>query len=328
MNFAVRAILGFLLATWALLQAWAQNLYTPLELWRGEYLQANQGAFYVRLKLQDFKSSSRGQSITTNVFIHLVDERQNKRYVLSQALGEETDPLQIWKIPQGHYTMQKLTLNDNTGRTRQWLSPGKPQITIRKFFLTNMGLVTLSPFEKTGLKLRFQSQPNLYQNSYAHESFIGVVDGYTNKAQAKLGGKEVMINAQKEYSSANEARAVFSHKRDIQMIYRINLVNAPQLNARVAQTFANQDLDLRRCYMEELDRNEALRGNASFRFQIARSDGTMQKIAYRGGSLKSNRVVQCLYFNMGKMQFPIATDVAGDINFFFNYQDELGRAKP
>ncbi len=321
-------IAGFLLAAWTLSQVGAQNLYSPLELWRGEFLQQNHGAFYLRLKLQDFRGSVRGRNITTNVFIHLIDERQNKRYVLSQAVGDGNENLQIWKIPYGNYTMQKISLNDNVGRTRQWLSPGRPHIAVRKLFLSNMGLVTLSPYEKTGLKVRFQSQPNSFRNSFEHQVFIGVIDGYSTKVQAKLGGKEVLTSSQNDFGSQGEARAAFSHQREIEMIYRVNLVNAPQLNTRIAQTFAAQDLDLRRCYMDELDRDGSLRGNASFRFQIAKSDGTMQKISYRGGSLKSQRVVQCLYFNMGKMQFPIAANVVGEINFFFNYQDEMGRAMP
>jgi len=308
--------------------AQAEDLYSPLESWNGEYLQQGYGGIYTRMKLEGFRKSKRGRAITTNVFIHLHEVKQGRRYVLSQAAAESDSLVPVWKIPAGNYAVQRVSLNDHTGRTRTWNGMGRLKLGVRHLFLSNMGLLTLQPEGEKGLKIRFQTQANSFKNQYEHQAFAGVVDAYSMKVQVELGGRELFQSAEQDFSSSSEARAAVSHQRQISMMYKVDLETERKLVPKVVSTVASQDLDLRRCYIDQLDQDESLQGQVGFRFQIARSSGAIQKISPQGDSIRSDRLVQCLILTLGRMQFPIASTINGSIIFYFSYKDDIGRSTP
>lgn len=313
-------------------EALAQKAYVPLEAWRGEYLQKGYGAFYTKLKLQGFKKSSRGNALTTNVFLHFHDERENRRYIVSQAIQDLPSPKQVWKMPAGNYLLYKVSLTDNVGRLRSWiLSPrakDKLTINIRHLFLSNLGLLTVQPAGNASLLLRNQAQPNSFKNPFRHDAFAGVIDAYTTKVQARLGGKALFSEAKESFSSLEQARAAFSFERQISMIYKLDVGRQRQFTTKLINTIAAQDLDLRRCYMDELDKSPGLKGNVGFQFNIDGSNGSMQKIQLRSGNLRNSRLVTCLYYTMGRMQFPVSASIPGNITFYFSYRDEQARRSP
>lgn len=322
---------------WALLwtsilpwqKLWADDLYAPLEAWNGELLSKDQGGFYVKIRLQGFKKNSRGQFITSNVFLHLHEVNQGKKYIVSQSLGTDTTGQQkVWKIPSGNYIVQKLTLNDNSGLTRTWISKGKPQIFIRHLILSNLGNLILAPGSGKALLALFKPMPNQFVNTFQHDVFAAVMDGYTQKVQKKLGGADLFAKAEDDFSTGDEARAAFTLQRQISMMYKVDLGAEQRYSKSIVSTLASQDLDLRTCYMDQLERDGSLQGQISFRFQITRSDGAMGNIKYQSGTLNSKKVVECLYYTLGKMQFPIAKNLAGVVTFYFNFKDDVGRASP
>ena len=307
----------------------AQELYTPLEAWTGELLPKDFGGFYIRMNLQGFTKNSRGQYITSNVFIHLQEVTQGKKYMVSQPLGMDTTGQQkVWKAPAGNYLIQKLTLNDNSGLTRTWTSPGKPQIFIRHLILSNLGNLTIAPGKEKSLMALFKPTSSQYINAFDHDIFAAVMNGYTQKVQKKLGGADLFAKSAADFSTGDEARAAFSIQRQISMMYKVDLGTAQRYTKRIISTLASQDLDLRSCYMDQLDRDGSLQGQIAFRFQVSRSDGAMRNIKYSGGTLKSKKVVECLYFTLGKMQFPVAQNLDGLVTFYFNSKDDIGRASP
>lgn len=298
----------------------AQSAYIPLNNWRGELLQPGYGAFYTKLQLKGFKKAARTRNVTTNVFIHLHDERSKRTYVLSQPVVEESRETLIWKIPAGNYLIAKASFNDNSGRVRTWLSAGRPMIGIRSLFLSNLGLLTFEPLGLRGLRSTFTPQLNTYINTMQHDAFAGVIDAYTTKVQESLGGSGLFLDAAKDYGSNQQMRAAFSQQRQIAMFYKVDMVNQDRFAPQISSTVAAQDLDLRRCYMDELDLDPRIQGNVLFNFHIAASDGTMRKIFYRGGSIKSPRLIQCLYYTLGRMQFPLSKALQGSITFYFSYR--------
>ncbi len=310
----------------------AQQIYIPAEAWQGELLPQGYGALYVRLKLSGFKKSSRGTSMTTNVFLHFQDEKQNRRYTVSQAVQESETGVQVWKLPIGNFLLYKVSLTDNTGRLRTWQvaqrAREKSTVGIRHLFLSNMGILSLSPAGNASLMVRILPQTNVFKNTYKHDAFAGVIDAYNLKVQERLGGKTLFAEAEGDFSSSDEVRAAFSFQRQIAMIYKLDVGKQKKFTTKLISTLAAQDLDLRRCYMEELDKTPNLKGNVAFNFMIDRSDGVMQKIQYRGGNIKNNRLTTCLYYTLGKMQFPVTSNVGGNITFYFSFSDEPGRKVP
>lgn len=307
----------------------ADDLYAPLEPWGGELLPKDYGGFYVKIRLQGFKKNSRGLFITSNVFIHLQEVNQGKKYLVSQALGTDTTGQQkVWKIPAGNYAIQKLSLNDNSGLTRTWVSKGKPQIFIRHLFLSNLGNLVLAPGQGKNLLALFQPAANQFVNTFQHDVFAAVMDGYTQKVQKKLGGADLFAKSEDDFSTGDEARAAFSMQRQISMHYKVDLGAQQRYSKSIVSTLASQDLDLRTCYMDQLDRDGSLQGQITFSFRVNSGDGSMQNIKFNGGSLNSKKVVECLYFTLGKMQFPIAKNLDGRVTFYFTFKDEMGRASP
>lgn len=307
----------------------AEDLYTPLEPWNGELLPKDFGGFYVKIRLQGFKKNARGVFISSNVFIHLQEVSQGKKYMLSQPVGMDTTGQQrVWKIPAGNYFVQKLNLTDNVGLTRTWFSRGKPQIAIRHLILSNLGNLVLAPGQGKTLTALFQPTPDQFVNTFQHDVFAAVMDGYTQKVQKKLGGADLFAKAEDDFSTGNEARAAFSMQRQISMLYKVDLGQEQRYSKSIVGTLASQDLDLRTCYMDQLDRDASLQGQVNFRFQVNKSDGLMQNIKFQNGTLKSKKVVECLFYTLGKMQFPIAKNLQGQLTFYFNFKDEQGRATP
>ncbi|WP_141735500.1 AgmX/PglI C-terminal domain-containing protein [Oligoflexus tunisiensis] len=326
LQFLIPILIGLILSAGSPL---ADDPYTPLEPWGGELLPKDYGGFYVKIRLQGFKKNSRGLAITSNVFIHLHEVSQGKKYVVSQPLGTDTTGQQrVWKIPAGNYQVQKLSLNDNSGLTRTWISKGKPQIFIRHLFLSNLGDLVLAPGQGKALMALFQPAPDKFVNTFQHDAFAGVMDGYTQKIQKKLGGSELFAKSEDSFSTSDEARAAFSTQRQISMHYKVDLGKEQRYSKSIVSTLVSQDLDLRTCYMDQLDRDGSLQGQISFRFRVNKGDGAMQNLKYSGGTLNSKKVVECLYFALGKMQFPIAKNLDGRVTFYFTFKDEMGRASP
>lgn len=304
----------------------APSLYSPLEPWNGEYLQENYGALYTRIFLDNFPRVSK--QITANPNVHIRNIQTNKRFVISQTATMSTvEELQIWKIPVGDYVIEKITINDNAGATRTWKPPKVPRISVRYLFLSNLGDIRVSPYYK-GLKVRFVPSKNLYKNSLGHDSFVGVIDGYSTKVQAKLGGGRILRSAQDEFGSRNEARAAFSMTRTISMIYRVDSTGTQSTRRIFSNTLNAQDSDLRRCYMDELELVPGLRGTADFQFQLAPKGGTFSRIKYRGGDMQSPKTIECLTLTLGKIQFPINQRLAGRVTFVFDYKEDMGRSAP
>lgn len=304
----------------------------PAEAWNGEYLPQGYGAFYTRVRLQSFKKNSIGTGITGNVFFHLHEEKQNRRFIVSQSIQDSETGVQVWKLPVGNYLLYKVSLNDNLGKVRSWQvsmrAKDKPIINIRHLFLSNLGFIFLNPVGNQSLLLRLVPSPNVFKNTYGHETFVGIIDASTMKVQEKMGGKNLYKDAAEEFSSPDEARAAFSFQRQIAMVYKLDIGKQRGVTLKLINTLASQDLDLRRCYSDELEKTENLKGNVRFSFTINRDSGQMQKIQFRGGNINNQRVKTCLFYTLGKMQFPVTSNVPGNISFYFSYSDEPGRKSP
>ncbi|MBC7661611.1 MAG: hypothetical protein H7249_18085 [Chitinophagaceae bacterium] len=307
----------------------APTLSSPLSPWNGEYMQAEQGTVYVRFYLDSFRRTRTSKDITNNVFMNFKNLKTGQLFVLTQEPFESaTDAVLIWKIPSGNYSVEKLSINENTGITRNWVPTGKhPVFKIRTMFVSNLGQIHLSPDQTTGLKVTFKSSPNLFNGDSGNQTFMGVMDGYKASLQKKLGGAKLLKQSKDNFGSSSEARAAFTMVRQISMIHQVDSSGTQQSRKLMSATISAQDAELRRCYMDQLDLALGLRGSVNFRFQIAPKSGSFQALSYSGGSLSNQKTIDCLTMALKKLQFPIARPLSGRLAFQFNYDDNPGRAK-
>ena len=307
----------------------SQPLGSPLDPWNGEFMSDDQGAVYLRFYLDKFRKSRSSKEITTSVFMAIRNSQTGQTYVMNQAPTDNgSEPVLVWKLPAGNYTVEKLSINENTGLTRNWApSKKRPKFSIRHLMLSNMGQVRLSPYQKFGLAVTFLSKPNVFENTSSHQSFIAVIDAYKTSLQKTLGGAKVLKQSKENFGSSNEARMAFSTVRQISMIHQVDSSGSQQSRRLMSSTINAQDADLRRCYMDQLDNQSGLKGSVNFKFQIQPSNGSFGALSYSGGSLSNSKAIECLTLALRKMQFPIAKPLSGRLAFQFNYDDNPGRAR-
>ncbi len=296
----------------------ASPAYTPGERWNGEYLRPREGAAFVQLKLSGFKKSERGRFIVGNVIIKLKHEASGRLYQLSQGPQSGANPKDIWKLQPGSYRIQQLSFIDNVGRNRVWQGPSQQRLQVKALHLANFGLWSITPQQRNKLRLSMKSTPSRYKSAYSHASFVAVIDALTGQQQQVLGGKQVIQKSKDNYSADGDVRASFSKVRQISMRYQIDLGRQNKYAKKLMATIASRDVDLRQCYMDEVELDDKLAGQVSFKFLINAENGVMETIKYAGGSLKNKKVLRCLYYLLGQMQFPVASKLSGKISFIFS----------
>ena len=291
-------------------------------------MQQQQGAMYARFFLDGFLRTRGSKDITTSVFLSIRNLKTGKAYVVTQsAVQSVADSLLIWKIPAGDYLCEKVTVNENTGITREWAGKTQPTFSIRSYYLSNLGEIHLSPLRNTELTVNFLPKPNTFTSPGGEQTFVGVINGYSARLQTKLGGEKLALAAKDNFGSSSEVRTAFSTTRQISMLYQLNSDGSQKSRTLMAATIGAQDSDLRRCYMDQIELAAGLRGTASFKFQIAANSGSFEALDYSGGTLKNEKVLQCLSLTLKKIQFPVVKTLTGRLVFKFNYDDNPGRPK-
>lgn len=296
----------------------AQGKYLPATQWTGEYLQANEGAAFIRIQLRDFQKSSHGRFITGNAIIQIKNMTTQKSYQLSQSTQSKGQPQFIWKLPQASYKVEQVSIIDHEGRNRIWRGPSQVSFRTDNMNLSYFGSWVLKPGDANRLEVEFQIDEPRYQHQFAHQTFAYIIHGISGQKLQELGGNAVIQQSKDNFSTNREARASFSTIRQISMVYQLNLGRFHQFSQTIVRTLNNQDVELRSCYSDQLELDESLAGSIRFRFLISKSDGVMDRIVYNGGGLKNDNVVRCLYYKLGQMQFPISSKLQGQITFQFS----------
>ena len=293
---------------------------TSLSEWRGEYFKKKEGAFYLVLDTVGFEGQA-GQ-FSSRVQIKLVNLLSKKIFTLAQRpIAKQSQGAQVrqWKLPSGKYALRQIKLVDGLGKKRLWQARRGRTFIVKRVMLSNLGRWTLAPKGKAGLRLRIRHEANTYEEAgaSADSSLAAVINGFNGLTQKVYGGKKVLQAAEDDYSTENELRATFTTRRNIAMVFQLNLFKHNYLAKQVATILSVHDPQLRTCYTDRLRFNDALRGEVGFTFLLSKSTGSMTKLKHTGGTLRDPKLVQCLYYELAAIQFPINTTMIGEINYTF-----------
>ena len=177
---------------------------------------------------------------------------------------------------------------DAAGAKRVWEAADegsrKQTFLVKRQCLSNLGLWTLSPVGEVGLSVAFNMIPNSYKEEgrKTDSSVAAVLNGFTGLIQDKIGGSKVLKGADTNYEDPNELRATITFTRQIAMFYKLNLFQHNYHAKAVANVLSVYDPNLRRCYTDRLDFNDALRGEVTFTFLLSKQTGTMSKLKATG----------------------------------------------
>jgi hypothetical protein len=299
----------------------------PLNEWKGEYFDQKQGGLYLKTQLKGFKASQQTSYITGNVQITIWNILKKKAYSISHPLGDDPEgyPRGLYKLPSGKYEVRQIVMVDAAGTKRVWKADPeaglKQSFLVKRQCLSNLGLWTLSPTGKVGLAVKFAMIPNTYkeEGAKADSSVAAVLNGYTGLIQEKIGGKKVLKGAASNYEGANELRATITFTRQIAMFYKLDLFRHNYHGKAIANVLTVYDPNLRRCYTDRLDFNDALRGDVKFTFLLSKQTGTMSKLKASGGSASGDpKLVECMYNELAAIQFPVPENMIGELTYIFD----------
>lgn len=299
----------------------------PLNEWKGEYFDQKQGGLYLKVALKGFKGGKQTSVITGNVQVTIWNILKKKAYLVSHPLSgadaEDAHPRDLWKLPSGKYEIKQIVMVDANGQKRVWKAEDEDKRTflIKRQCISNLGMWTLSPDGKTALKAKFEMIPSAYEEDgdKSESSVAAVLNGYTGLIQEKIGGKKVLRGADNNYEKSNEMRATITFTRQIAMFYKLDLFRHNYHGRAIANVLSVYDPNLRRCYTDRLDFNDALRGDVKFTFLLSKQTGTMSKLKATGGTAAGDpKLVECMYNELGAISFPVPENMIGELTYIYD----------
>jgi hypothetical protein len=298
---------------------------TPLAPWDGEFFQPKQGGLYLKCDLREFRSTAQANVLTSNIQVQIVNILSRKEYVLTHKMAaKHGPPREIWKLPAGKYEIKRIQMVDLAGVKRQWRGSDSGanhrSFSVKRLILSNLGLWVIKPTGKNGLAVTFKMLPNSYEEDgdKAESSVMAVVDGFTGLVQEKFAGVKLLKKAKDEFAEDDEMRTTASFTRQIAMFYKLDLFKHNAYAKSVAEVLSVYDPNLRACYTNRLDFNDKLRGDVKFAFILSKQTGTMTKLKHAGGSAIDSKLVECMYYELGQMQFPTKETMLGELTYTFD----------
>ena len=116
----------------------------------------------------------------------------------------------------------------------------------------------------------------------------------------------------------DDIRVGFRDKKRLAMIYRIDLKRNNRFASKFQKAIAKNDAQLRSCYSEGLARNEDLSGSVQFNFMYSRKNKTFQVLKVARKSLSDEKMVECVYWKLAGITFPVDYDIPGQLTFIFS----------
>jgi len=309
---------GFVFASGQLVAQQAPNLVSP---WRGALLESRQGAFYVKVALEGFKSNSLTGYVAGSVQITLTNLISQSTYMFTHRVADiEGFPAEMWRLPSGKYAVSKVELTDMAGKVRIYQEPKPRTFVVARQCLANFGLWKLRPVGNQGLSVEFAMLPNSYteEGRKSESSVAAVINGESGIVQEVFAGKKRLQNPASDGSDG--LRAVVTTTRNISLFYKLDLFKHNHRARDVAAVLNSFDGKIRECYTDALDQNSALKGQLTLQFLLSPQTKTMRKLKPAGGTLSDPKVVECVVLALGQLSFPINETMIGELTYSFDYK--------
>jgi hypothetical protein len=294
---------------------------TQVKKWGGEFLAPGMGAFALLLDTAGFPVVTPTGEFASDANLYLRDKKTNALYVYSQRVPQSlAGPRSVYLLPSGDYVVDRLELVDHQGRLRKWSPKKSKVIHIRSLSLAQLGVWQISP-HKAGLKVKFKIDQKLIRPKDLADGdkvFMAFIDGFTGKVVGRYGGKAVYEASLDEFGEGEDLRSSYIVKTQVAVFFKLTLRNGSKPEyADVSTILSVYDTNIRECYTTALEKNEKIRGTVKFNFALSRGTKTMKNIKRTGGSLQAQKLISCLYYELGAIKFPINRDINGNVQYLF-----------
>lgn len=289
--------------------------------WGGEYLRANQGLVSLEARAEGFPGDDlTAQSDPLQIFVQHQPSAQV--YIINQPIsgGEKKKRALYWKLPAGKYRIMRVT-RPAGAKTLVTSSFRATSFVIQSFALSDLG-VWVAKAKKKGrgpmIVKFFTRAAEEFSFPSGDDTLSAIIDGFSGKRLKTLTGGANSERARVNFGTANEMRATITETREVSMVYKMDLRGFARYNRAVFPAIQKRDARFRQCYLDGLQLKDTLKGTAKFEFLLARGKGTVQRLKYKGGTLMDQRTVECLYAELGQMEFPVKVALNGIVTFAFN----------
>ena len=279
--------------------------------WEGELLSNKSSAFLLRIQLMKFKK----KLVNVPIFrVELFDPLLKKSYVFHHPANVSHQNIPIWVVKPGKYRLKSLSLVAGIGNSWQaTMTQSRSLILMKKKALTNLGLWQLSPAgKKYVLDLKIQKRsPLKLREQKKLSSFLAVVNGYSGLIERWLTGKS------KAKSRDGDTRIHYHYQKKIGMFFKLNLFRHHAHAKKIASVLNHQDSSLRTCYADRLEDFPKLSGHLSFQFVMAKKIKGIQKLKIKNSSIKDSKLVECFYYKLLAIDFPVEENMIGELKYTF-----------
>lgn len=291
---------------------------TVVAQWKGEYLEADQGLIALEARVEGFAPEGALASDDEPLQINLRHSSSKTRYQVIQPLssaGAERSGF-YWKLPIGRYQIESVTrFYKSATFTTKTVSPGR--FFVQSLALSDLGVWVARPAKKRELSLKVLGRViERFVFPQGDDAISAIIDGFSGK-RLKLISATSGQKAKNNFGDADEMRATVTHTRAISMVYKMDLGRFGRFNSKMFPAIEKRDSRFRQCYLDGLTLHENLQGTARFNFTLHKSKGRVQDLRHSGGTLGDKKTIECLYAELGQVEFPVKTSVSGQLTFDF-----------
>ncbi len=295
---------GFALPGSALAQSVVQT-----NRWEGEDIDAKDGGLFISFQLSEASQDALQSDISMSV-VNLITK---KVFEFSQPAGKSDQPI-IWRFPSGKYGIRTIKALGADGKVynAKFKKKSGRKFIVRKRFLSNLSTLIITTEPGEILSIQIQRAKSRYNPTDAVilKNFKGVTNGFKGKVEIEFGKDPPPDSAQSE-SKAN---------REIGMFFRLNLFKNNAMAPMVAAAIASVDSQIRDCYGDALQRLGDIRGDAKFKFALAKQAGPFKKISIGTGSIGDQQFHECMLVALQQLKFPEIKAMLGELVYYFEFE--------
>lgn len=282
--------------------------------WGGEYLRPDQGLISVEARAEGFLGTTEEP-----LLIYILNAQIGQIYLISQPIssGEPNQRPFYWKVPVGNY--QVINVKHTRGSTVKSTSTFRARnFVVESFALSDLGVWVARSTKKGPLVVKLFTRTVQSFTFPSDDVLSAIIDGFSGKRLRTLKGGANSEKSRVNFGSQDEMRATITETREVSMVYKMDLARYGRYNNLVFPLIQRRDSRFRQCYLDGLQLKDNLRGTARFTFTLAAGRGTIQALKYKGGTLLDQRTVECLYAELGQMEFPVKAPITGTVTFAFD----------
>ncbi len=284
--------------------------------WVGEYFDRRQGGFYLRIDLDD------GLAEIGDLRVELAHEQTGDRLKFMQHIDNpKLPPKEIWKVRAGSYRISRIWLTDNSGKLWEARAPRVPRFFVKDQSISNLGLLKVNRGKPTGrLNIHFEPRPDLFhdKSSQRESSVAFIIHGFTGRIETVVGGQKVYDGvSQQLFNREANLRVGYKTQMQVGIYYVLNLFKHNHLTKQFIKVIEADEIGLRECYMASLQDQPDMQGVVKFSFNLSRQSKVMSSLRQTGGSISDPKLIECLYYRLGALNFQARDNIVGEVSLQF-----------